>query len=104
MPYQKLLVDNTVCSRRFHITFDDAAPPLPRVEIRCQFCDAVVYAGENHPPVTLAREENLVKTSALSDVLMSECNFEDVLSKKTIPQYKDRDAHVYPTKAPTGDR
>ena len=85
MSYQKILVDNTTCSRRFHITFDDSAEVLPRVELRCQFCDAVIFAESNHPPVTLAREENLVKTSALSEHVVTECHFEDVLSKRTQP-------------------
>ena len=85
MSYQKILVDNTTCSRRFHITFDDSAEVMPRVELRCQFCDAVIFAENNHPPVTLAREENLVKTSALSENIVSECHFEDVLSKRTQP-------------------
>ena len=100
MSYKKLLVDNTTCSRRFHITYDDQASPLPRVELRCQFCDARIFSAENHPPVTLAREENLIKTSALSEELMSECNFQDSLSKRTVPQYKDKDMHVYPAHSP----
>ena len=83
MAYQKILVDNTTCSRRFHITFDDAAEEMPRVEIRCQFCDAVIFAESNHPPVTLAREENLVKTAYLSENITTECKLEDVLSKRT---------------------
>lgn len=88
MSYKKILVDNTTCSRRFHITFDDEAAPKPRVEVRCPFCNVVVFDEENHPAVTLAREENLVKTSALSENIVSECHFEDTLSKKTIPQLK----------------
>ena len=83
MSYQKILVDNTTCSRRFHITFDDSAEAMPRVELRCQLCNAVIFAENNHPPVTLAREENLVKTSSLSENLVTECHFEDVLSKRT---------------------
>jgi hypothetical protein len=99
MAYKKFLVDNTTCSRRYHITFDDQAEPLPRVELRCQFCSAVVFTADNHPPVRLAREENLVKTSALSENLTTTCNFEDSLSKRTIAAYKDKDAHVYPAHA-----
>ena len=86
MSYQKILVDNTTCSRRFHVTFDDSAEVMPRVELRCQFCDAVIFAENNHPPVALAREENLVKTSSLSENIVTECHFEDVLSRRTQPQ------------------
>lgn len=85
MSYKKFVVDNTTCSRRFHISFDDEATKAPRVEVRCQFCNVVIFDAENHAPLTLARVENLVKTSALSDIVTSECRFEDTLSKKTIP-------------------
>jgi hypothetical protein len=85
MAYTKILVDNTTCSRRFHLTYDSAGEVLPRVEIRCQFCQAVIFTEENHPKVTLAREENLVKTASLSEHLTKECAFEDTLSKKTFP-------------------
>jgi len=86
MAYKKILVDNTTCSRRFHVTFDDDAASVPRVEVRCQVCNTVVFSEENHPPVELARAENLVKTSALSENLTSACAYEDVLSKRTTPQ------------------
>lgn len=96
MAYKKLLIDNTTCSRRFHLTFDDDQASLPRVEIRCQLCNAVIFSEENHPPVKLAREENLTKTSVLAEMLVSTCNFEDKLSQATIPEYKGKDVHVYP--------
>lgn len=86
MAYRKFTVDNTTCSRRFHLQMDDESAPKPRVEIRCQFCNAVVFAADNHPPVKLAREENLVKTSQLSEIVVTECHFKDTLSEKTIPK------------------
>jgi hypothetical protein len=88
MAYKKILVDNTTCNRRFHITLDDDAAPVPRTEVRCKFCNVVVFAEENHPPVTLAREENLVKTSELAERLVTECHFKDTLSERTIPGKK----------------
>lgn len=88
MAYTKILIDNPTCSRRFHVTYDDQAERVPRVELRCQFCNAVVFAEDNHPPAKMAREENLVKTSQLSDILVSDCNFADELSRKTIPEQK----------------
>ena len=95
MAYTKHLVDNPTCSRRFHLTFDDTAPKKDRVEIRCQLCQTVIFQASNHPPVTLARMENLVKTAELSDDIVTNCNFEDLLSKKTIPGYEQKDVHLY---------
>ena len=83
MSYKKMLVDNVGCSRRFHVSFDDEATNVPRTEVRCQFCNEVVFSAENHPPVKLAREENLVKTSQLSDTLMSSCSFTDKMGTKS---------------------
>jgi hypothetical protein len=95
MAYQKLLVDNTTCSRRFHVTFDDKGEKFPRVEIRCQFCDTVIFSKENHPAVHLAREENLVKTSALSENIISECHFKDEFSAKTIKNSSGEDIYKH---------
>jgi hypothetical protein len=77
MTYQKVLIDNTVCSRRFHLTYDNAAPLLPQVEVKCPHCDHAIFQAENHPPVKLARDENLVRTTALSRTLVRECDFKD---------------------------
>lgn len=96
MAYQKFLVDNTTCSRRFHLTFDDAAPAKPRVEVKCQFCNVVIFSADHHAPVTLARSENLVKTSALSDNLMSDCSLQDTLTQRTVPQAANNNPSVYP--------
>ncbi|MEN9835242.1 MAG: hypothetical protein RL011_1435 [Pseudomonadota bacterium] len=101
MSYKKLLVDNTVCSRRFHITFDDEATPQAKVEVKCPYCDVTIYSADNHPAVLLAREENLIKTSTLGDELVTVCAFEDKLSQKTIPQLSGKDAHVYPQAVPS---
>jgi len=81
MPYSKFLVDNTTCSRRFHISFDDAAEKLPHVEVKCPFCDAMIFAADDHPQVTLARQENLVQTAQLSEHLTKTCHFSDPFEK-----------------------
>lgn len=96
MAYQKLLIDNTTCSRRFHVTYDDAGEKLPRVEVRCQFCETIIYSAENHPEVSLARAENLVKTSALSENIVTECHFKDQFSTKTIKDYGDKEMYNQP--------
>ena len=85
MAYQKFLVDNVVCSRRFHLAFDDETPKENRVEIRCTFCEVVLFEATNHPAVRLSRQENLVKTAILSDKLIDVCHFKDVYSEKTVP-------------------
>ncbi len=95
MAYTKHLVDNPTCARRFHLTYDDAAAHVDHVEVRCQLCQTVIFQADNHPPVKLARMENLVKTAELSDDLVTDCNFEDLLSKKTIPGYEGKDVHLY---------
>ncbi len=90
MSYKKILVDNITCSRRFHITFDDQADVKPRVELKCRLCGTTIFAADNHAPVTLARDENLVKTSSLSLNIVEACAFEDELSKKTIHHQPQR--------------
>jgi hypothetical protein len=81
MAYQKILVDNSSCSRRFHITFNDESPKVAKTEIVCNYCSDVVYSLENHPPIKLAREENLAKMNDLSDNVISACSFEDNMPK-----------------------
>lgn len=82
MSYQKFLVDNVVCSRRFHVSFDDETSPVPHTEIKCPHCNFVQWSATNHPPVTLARDENLVKTTQLSRDLVRECKFKDQFVQK----------------------
>ena len=95
MSYQKVLVDNTTCSRRFHITFDDSQAPESRVKATCPFCGVVVFDEANHPPVKIARQENLVKTQFLSDNIVSECHFKDNFSKAPKNEYNDKDAKTF---------
>ena len=71
--YRKFLVDNVVCSRRFHFTYDDESPTEKKVEIGCPFCGLTIFAADDHPAVKLARQENLVQTGTLSDRLIREC-------------------------------
>lgn len=96
MAYHKKLIDNVVCSRRFHLTYDDSAKPQPKVEISCKYCGKKVFSAENHPPVTLAREENLVVASELSDDIIRECDMQDKLSSQTQAHVKGKDIKIYP--------
>ena len=83
MSYQKFLVDNVTCSRRFHITYDSSAAKVPYTEVRCSFCNVVIFAEAEHPPVHLARQENLVQTASLSDNIVRECHFKDAFAEKS---------------------
>src|SRR5436190_9381187 len=91
MGYHKVLIDNTVCSRRFHVTYDDRNPKLASVELKCPYCDIVIFSAVNHPPAQLARQENLVQTAELSDNMITECHFRDAMTGRSVydsPQMK----------------
>jgi hypothetical protein len=83
MAYRKILVDNLICKRRFHLTYDDAAAPQATAEVRCLHCQAPIYMRKNHPPLQLAREENLVSTTDLSPLQSSHCNFNQPREHRT---------------------
>lgn len=85
MTYVKKLIDNTVCSRRFHLTYDDRDPKQAKVTLNCPFCGIKIFEATDHPPVNLARQENLIQTAELSDDIITQCAFEDELSKRTMP-------------------
>jgi hypothetical protein len=83
MAYTKILVDNPICSRRFHLTYDDQGPKT-KVKLQCPFCTTTIFASDSHPAVTLARQENLIKDAEMSDNIVNECTFVDTFSEKTI--------------------
>ena len=86
MAYQKILVDNTKCWRRFHLSFDDESQPVSETEVKCLHCGTTVFAETNHPPVLLARDENLIKTNKLSPYRTQQCSFTDTYSPKPQPK------------------
>ena len=86
MTYKKILVDNTTCLRRFHISFDEADQSQESVELKCLHCGEVVFAKQNHAPAKLIREENLVKTTDLSSLRMKNCAFKDSFSVASQPK------------------
>ncbi len=86
MAYQKILVDNLTCKRRFHVRFDDEDAAVPNVELRCLHCNAVIFHKENHPPVSLARDENLIKLTDLSPIRSKACLFQDQYSPAPKPK------------------
>jgi hypothetical protein len=82
MSYEKVLVDNLTCKRRFHLTFDSDAPKEDCVTVRCMHCQAVIFEKHDHPPVKLARDENLVTLRYLSAERTKECQFKDPYPQK----------------------
>ena len=86
MAYKKILVDNLTCKRRFHISFDDEGEKTALVELRCLYCDAVVFHKENHPKAKLARDEVLITLRDLSPLKTKECFFQDKFSPAPKPK------------------
>ncbi len=80
LAYKKFLVDNPSCSRRFHLSYDDESEPVTETSAKCPFCDEVIFKAKNHPEVTVARQENLIKKAELADLLMENCSFKDNFS------------------------
>lgn len=81
MTYRKLVVDNPLCMRRYHIAYDDEAPKVATAEIRCPHCPTVIYQVKDQPRPRLLREENLTKVMVLAGELVNECAFEDRFTK-----------------------
>ena len=77
MSYKKFFVDNAICSRRFHCAFDDEDAKVAHTEIICPVCQLKVFEADNHPPLTLARDENLITSTQFSRILVRECNYVD---------------------------
>ncbi len=77
MGYEKKLVDNSVCSRRFHISYDPDQAPQSHVRLKCPYCETFIFQADNHPPVKLLRQENLIQTAELSDQIVTQCSFVD---------------------------
>jgi hypothetical protein len=75
--YQRIIVDNTKCQRRFHIGFEKNAPLQSHTSIHCPYCDIELFHKENHPEVFLLREENLIqKPDSSADNTMTNCFFQ----------------------------
>ncbi len=95
MAYEKILVDNITCSRRFHITFDNEAEKKTDVKLKCPFCEKIIFEAKDHPSVKIARQENLIQTANLSDRLVRGCDFRDRLSENTLPNSDHKEKFLY---------
>lgn len=73
--YKRVLIDNAVCKRRFHVVYEEGAKNEAAVQAECPHCGLVLFEAQNHPPVMLAREENLVKSPTGDAHIQYECRF-----------------------------
>lgn len=89
MSYEKVLIDNPTCARRFHLTYESDAAKQNHVKVECPFCGVIVFEAKNHPEVKMVRQENLNQTQELSERIIKECRFEDKFGQQTIRVTKD---------------
>lgn len=76
--YKKILIDNAVCRRRFHLVYEEGALTEKKVKIDCPHCGIILFEQDNHPHVTLTREENLVHApSGVGAKMLNKCDFYD---------------------------
>ncbi len=80
--YQKLLIDNATCHRRFHLVFESGAKTKPQVQVSCPHCGVLLFEKSNHPVVTLVREENLIKSPDGRELMVYDCHWNTPFSGK----------------------
>lgn len=76
MKYKKILIDNAVCKRRFHLVYEEGSETEKNVKIECPHCGVTLFEEVNHPHVTLTREENLVNApTGIGAKMIYKCDF-----------------------------
>jgi len=73
--HKKILIDNSICKRRFHLIYEENNAIKEHVHIKCPHCSVTLFEAENHAPVLLAREENLVVSPTGDAIIINKCNF-----------------------------
>jgi hypothetical protein len=73
--HKKILIDNAICKRRFHLIYEDNTTKPEHVVVKCPHCSVILFEAENHAPVLLAREENLVKSPTGDHITIYNCDF-----------------------------
>lgn len=73
--YKKIMIDNVVCRRRFHLGLEEGGATVSQVEVPCPHCGMILYTAQNSAPVELLREENLVNAPDGSQRTLNECHF-----------------------------
>ncbi|MGY3804251.1 hypothetical protein ACWNT8_09340 [Pigmentibacter ruber] len=76
MKYEKRLIDNATCKRRFHLVFEKGSPKNPEVTAKCPHCGVVLFHEKDHPAVMIARDENLVKSPDGTETIIYDCKFD----------------------------
>lgn len=73
--HQKIIIDNAICKRRFHLVYEENQMAHEHVIVKCPHCSVTLFEHDNHAPVLLAREENLIH-APLGDVpIVYNCQF-----------------------------
>lgn len=73
--YQKRLLDNATCKRRFHLIYEENSQQHGHVVVKCPHCQVTLFEHENHAPVMLAREENLIHSPVGDATIIYQCEF-----------------------------
>lgn len=73
--HKKILIDNAVCKRRFHLVYEENSPLKEDVLVKCPHCQITLFEEKNHAPVALVREENLVKSPTGDAKILYQCDF-----------------------------
>ena len=73
--HKKILIDNSICKRRFHLVYEENQTTHQHVLIKCPHCSVTLFEADNHSPVLLAREENLVRAPTGDATIVNECKF-----------------------------
>ena len=81
MAYKKILVDNTTCLRRFHISFDSESTKK-NVSLKCPYCSVEIFSSKSHPQAAIIRDEVLTNVNDMSPLREKKCNFKDANSPK----------------------
>jgi len=86
MAYKKILVDNLVCSRRFHIAYNEQDKLEEKVSASCPYCGVNVFKASQHPKVTMIRDEIIISNRELSPKRTSQCHLKDHFSPPSKPK------------------
>lgn len=73
--HKKILIDNSICKRRFHLVYEDNPTTHQHVLIKCPHCAVTLFEADNHSPVLLAREENLIHAPNGEAPIVNQCEF-----------------------------
>jgi hypothetical protein len=73
--YKKIIIDNAVCKRRFHLSYEENSQNQDHVIVQCPHCSVTLFEKDNHPEVSLIREENLTYSPKGEGKIIYDCRF-----------------------------